>query len=499
MKTTIKNILNNIKKHNYERIIIELILFTMLFNTNNIIGVTFLLIIIFEILLSKDVKNILFIFIFLSFFDEKIKIEQLEGSISRIIILFILLKLSIQIIKNRIKPNKFQIGVIVFFTISCIVGIIEKNINMEVFITIFNIFLFICFSMTLNLKNNEEIEKFIEKLCYTILIAVFCASIYGLVTANFLKDVRGDSVAYRFNGTYEPNFMCMYLNLAILALFTIKNKVNKILYYILSAILINFEILTVSIAGIGALVISIIVYFILYKKEWKELLKNLLIIFLISIIIFLGIKIITIERIIEYINFKNKNNLETTYEITNGDLNIENNVSNIENNVSNIENLYGNINNESQVNNQIIYNDETGIHARIRRIINQLENGKIDDLTSGRTALVRTFFKASFNRPILEVLFGNNPINKKVYCDFFDRECFSHNSYMDCLYNFGIVGFGIIIGFLLYRTTKNVYVNTNITNCKYSKNIKVIRIMLLMCAVALTLYTKRMFLVLFLI
>ena len=188
----------------------------------------------------------------------------------------------------------------------------------------------------------------------------------------------------------------------------------------------------------------------------------------------------------EHVNSNNQNNSEVINEVENSQP-IEENLNNIGNTKSQVDD------------DDLIYLEESGIHARIRRIINQLENGKIDDLTSGRTALVRTFFKASFNRPILEILFGNNPINKKVYCDFFDRECFSHNSYMDCLYNFGIVGFGVIIGFLLYRTIKNIYVNTNITDCKYSKNIKIIRIMLLMCAVALTLYTKRMFLILFLI
>lgn len=486
MITTIKNILNNIKIHNFERIIIELILLTMLFNTNIIVGVVFLLIIIFEILLSKDKKNMLFIFIFLSFFDEKIQIKQLGGSVSRIIMLFILLKLAIQIIKNKIKPNKFHIGVIIFFTISFIVGVIEKNINMEVFVTIFNIFLFICFSITLNLENNEEIEDFIEKLCYTIVIAVLCASIYGLITISFFKDVRGDTISYRFKGTYEPNFMCMYLNLAILALFTIKEKVNKILYYILSALFINFAILTVSMTGLGVLLVSIIIYFMFYIKEWKKLLKELGIIFLISIIMFFGIKIVKIESLMEHVNSNNQNNSEVINEVENSQP-IEENLNNIGNTKSQVDD------------DDLIYLEESGIHARIRRIINQLENGKIDDLTSGRTALVRTFFKASFNRQILEILFGNNPINKKVYCDFFDRECFSHNSYMDCLYNFGIVGFGVIIGFLLYRTIKNIYVNTNITDCKYSKNIKIIRIMLLMCAVALTLYTKRMFLILFLI
>ena len=120
-------------------------------------------------------------------------------------------------------------------------------------------------------------------------------------------------------------------------------------------------------------------------------------------------------------------------------------------------------------------------------------------MTSGRTALIRTFIKASFKRPLINILFGNGITDKKIYTKFFGRKCLAHNSYADFLYNFGIVGFLLVIKYIFSKTIKNTFLSTNIINTMYCKNIKVIRILLLIYAFTLSFYTKRMFLIFFLI
>ena len=96
-------------------------------------------------------------------------------------------------------------------------------------------------------------------------------------------------------------------------------------------------------------------------------------------------------------------------------------------------------------------------------------------------------------------MFGNNLLNKKVYSSFFNRECYSHNSFVDFLYNFGLVGFIIIIWYVFDVTTKSKFLGEKIIKCKYVKNIKLIRIMLIIFALSLTLYPKRMILIFFLL
>ena len=112
---------------------------------------------------------------------------------------------------------------------------------------------------------------------------------------------------------------------------------------------------------------------------------------------------------------------------------------------------------------------------------------------------VLTYNGEAFDRPMLNILFGNGLTDKKVFCPFFNKDCYSHNSYLDFLYNFGIIGFVLTCGYLFYKTKNNYFLSKNIIDSKYFTNIKIIRIMLLMYALSLTLYTKRMFLIFFLL
>ena len=66
-------------------------------------------------------------------------------------------------------------------------------------------------------------------------------------------------------------------------------------------------------------------------------------------------------------------------------------------------------------------------------------------MTSGRLPIYRSFLKASFTRDLKEIVFGNGLSDEQLYCDFFGREKEAHNSYLNCLYNFGIIGFILVI------------------------------------------------------
>ena len=128
---------------------------------------------------------------------------------------------------------------------------------------------------------------------------------------------------------------------------------------------------------------------------------------------------------------------------------------------------------------------------RLKRIKELIYNGELDKITSGRLPLLKSFVKESFNRPVFSILFGNGLTIKKVFCNFFNKLCFSHNSFADFIYNFGIVGFFLILFYFFYKIKKNHFLGMDITETKYSSNIKIIRIMLLIYALSLSLYTKQ--------
>lgn len=472
----IKKIVNTLKTNQFIRILTELTLLVLLFNIHIILGGILTAIILVEIIIAKDNRNLLYIYLFLSFFDEVLIVDILHGSISRIVMVVIFIKMLIFIIKNKILPNKYQIGLISFFTISFLIGLITVGFNLEVVMIFFNIVIFACFSMVLKFENIEEVNHFIERLCLTIIVAVSNSIFYGIINNNFLREVNGENTIYRFKGTYEPNFMCLYVNLGMLSLLTVKEKFNrKIWLYLLGAIFVNAAISTVSMTGIATLGLSIFLYIIFKRKNWKEELLDLLGIGILTILIFGGIQLA--HKIIEMPHLGNASQAQNIQD----------------------DSLIGTEGNKNDLQSTNNNENRNGLEKRVEWLEKLLMDGKLDVLTSGRLPLVKTFIRASFDRPVINILLGNDARTKTLYCSFFNEEKYSHNSYVDCLYNFGIIGFFIVIGFVGRRTIKNIYLGQYLTDSKYIQNIKLIRIMLLIYALALSLYTKRMFLVFFLL
>lgn len=496
----INELLGIIKKDRYKRIMAELILGTLLFNVNFIIGAIFLLIIVAEILSASN-EDCLFTFIFLSFFDEVLQIKQLGGSISRIVMAVIFVKLLINIIVNKYKPNKYQIGILIFFFISLIVSIINlKRINTEVIMILSNIIIFVLFSMAIKLKTKDETEQFIRKLLLTIVLAVLNSTIYGIINNNVIKEIEGDKIAIRFKGTYEPNFMCMYINLAFLSIISIKDTIKpKILYYIGAAILITANVLTVSITGLITLLTSLIIYFIIQRKSFKEEIKDF------AIIIILFILCISSIRLVNSINSKIELKKQTvlkeqTQYTSNNELN---NVATMQNQTENDNKVNETLNNTQNSNEAITNTNKdavsSGLNVRLSFLTNILKNGDLDRFSSGRIPLFTLFVEASFNRPIFNILLGNDPTTKMLFSKYFYKAKYSHNSYVDILYNFGVIGFLAMMIYIFNITKNNIFLGSNINENKYKNAIKLIRIMLLIYSITLSLYTKRMVLVFFLL
>lgn len=506
MKRT-RNLIKKIQDNSYIRILIELVLGTLLFNVSSIIGLLFVITLVVEIITTKT-ENMLCIYLFLSFFDEVLQNEYLGGSISRIIMVVIAIKLVVIILKNKIKPNNQEIGIVVFFIFSFVVGIITyKSINIEVLIALFNIFIFILFSMSIKLKTKEEVEHFIEKLLFTIVVAVLNSILYGLINNLFMKEIDGENIVYRFNGTYEPNFMSMYINLGIVSIMSLKNKTdNRKVIYLLCSILVIANILTVSMTGLAVLIAIIFLHIIINRKNFKKEIKDIVIIVIITITLFSIIKV-TQYLIKTYEQVKIEES--QTNIITEHNMVPEQNITPEQEIISdqdvipkqNIEESSEEPENKGMLTKEYEESIEKSdnLIKRIEFLEETLSKGDFARLTSGRIPLIITFVDASFDRPLGNILFGNDATTKKLFSNYFYAEKYSHNSYIDILYNFGIIGFIIVSTYIFKITHKNMYLKTHLDSTRYKETIKLIRIMLLIYAFALSLYTKRMFLIFFLL
>ncbi len=464
----VKDIISLIKTNNYIRILIELILGIGLFNVNNVFAIIFMILISAEVIFAS-IEDTLLIYLFLSFFDEVLILDILKGSISRIVMVIIIIKSLIFIIKNKVKPNKYHIGISIFFIISFIVGIITyKTLSLEVVITMANIFVFLMLSMSIKIKDTEEMNAFIKKILLTIVFATLGSILYGVCTNNFYPEYEGEKISYRFKGTYEPNFMSMFINLGIISLLFLKEDIKYKWFVILSfAIMFNAIIATVSMTGLIATAMILILYVIMQRKKIRYEIKDRAIIALITILMLGVIKVIPNTNFQNNTNNSNKGN-NITVEINNKDDDSDE-------------------------------NSGDGLINRLRFLKQKVIEGDWDRISSGRLPLIREFISGSFNRPIGNVLFGNDMTVKELYTRYLGGAECSHCSYIDFLYNFGIIGLLAIGGYIFIITKKNIFLGRDIGNTKYKNTIKFIRVLLLIYGATLSLYTKRMILIFFLL
>lgn len=313
-------------------------------------------------------------------------------------------------------------------------GMITFGINKNYIIIGMNILTLLLFANKFLGYNAEEKKEVLDKVKITIVVAVLISGAWGIANNAFVEDIRGSSSFTRFKGSYEPNFMALYVNLAIISLYYIKERFlnKKVLYYAILTILLIMLIMTSSITGFITLGILIIGYLIKNKKyKWIITLSAIAIIVLVAILL--------------------KINLNPDFE-----------------------NM-----------------------GRIEMLIYKLQSGQIDSLSSGRLTIAKDFAQESFDRPILNILFGNGPDTKMIYSEYFDQNKYSHNTYVDFIYNFGVIG-TIIIGIYIFNNFKhNKMLGIKCEDINNVEYINVLKVALLITAITLPLSSEAIFLLFF--
>ena len=454
--------------------------------------------------ISSVEENLIILFV-ASIFDEVLVLDLIGGSIARVLILICLMKLVLYFVKHKkIDIIKSDIMIIAFFIISMLLGIFNGFFGADVIMFEINIVLIVMYRIYFRTSKAESVKLY-KSLAWAVVISGFVGVVYGVTHFNFLIENGPSYTIYRFNGIYEPNFMSAYLNIALVILFSNFIGVNKRLRRVLITLFTVMICMTVSMSGIGIMTAIYLIYiFSLRKDIWKRIM-NTVVVLLICVICFGGFN----YGIGLYNNY-----LERQYavseEVVENDV-IEESQEVIpevvpeeildepmeENEEDSSESEIVEKDSESDTELEIIEVDDNPFGKRVESIINLLEEGDIDTVTSGRTSLIRDFYHACIDRNIFAQLFGNGPIPKKVYSTFFWADKYSHNSYVDMLYNFGVIGTVIMLLFIFKRALKGDFMST--MNADIRREMKCIRILCLFYGIVLSIYSRRMFIILFLI
>lgn len=442
----VTNYLKEIMQNARNTVVVKILLLSLpllIITTENVF--LDLILIAYTLIISYKLRldELFLLYIYMFFFEEVTVVNILGGSLSRIIMVILLIKLSITFFKNRMKLDYKAIFILIFFILSCIVGIIARGLDFGDISIVINIAVIILYRAHLNRK--KDIKSFAINLKEIILYAVFVSIIYGLIHMQFLQEITANLVTLRFRGTYEPNFMAFFLNIGLVVLMFDREKYfNKNEKIFFGVIFLTALWMTKSMTGYIVFVF-IFIYFLFSVKQFS--LKKFIIARKKILIIFTLIGTLLLGGSVYY--------LETL----------------------------SNTSDEVQTDNRFLFLYET------------LKKGDLDTFSSGRISIIESFASESINRPMIEVFLGNGPSSKPTFVKFFEKDKFAHNSYIDFLYSFGILG-GLICIIYICKTIYNKKM-FNKELAKYDAFI-VMRYVCLIFALTLSLYSKRLVLLLFL-
>ena|GEM_PF-6415363 len=167
----------------------------------------------------------------------------------RILVLFLTKKLDIHIPVNRAA---FLVIVGGYSFLSFFLS----GRDLDALIGLVYLILFIYVIDFISRRNPEVFATFF------VVYAVYCvlSGIYGLVHASGMISTFGGENIARFSGTLEPNFMGMYINFAVIAMFFIKFK-KWMVKLLIIGLLYGFMLTTVSMTAFivnGAIVLLIL-------------------------------------------------------------------------------------------------------------------------------------------------------------------------------------------------------------------------------------------------
>lgn len=397
-------------------------------------------------------EKLLQVYIYMYFFENVSNISFVNGTLMRILLAVAMFKLILEILKKKPKINKTNIVIFLFMIFFYVTSIVRYNSILDTTAVFFKIMLILLFKIVLGEYSEERKDEFVRKILDTIIMGVLMSVVYGFITNNYYNEERNEFITRRFNGTKDPNFLAFYINLAM-AVLLVKPKeelISKKNIIIMSVLIIALA-LTKSVTGIIINIISII-FIILIKNK---------------------------EKIRCYIK---KNKLKTIFSIT------------ILICIIGVI-LYGIIAKNSSKTHINENGTEIGDN-RVAEIIIALKNKDIDRATSRKTLMWKIYVTDFIeNTNIYEKLFGRGINIVTLYNDYFSQETSAHCTYIDIINSYGIVGGMIIYAYIFIKTKNNIILERK----SKVKEIKMLRILMLIYAVELSIYTHKLFLIVFLL
>ncbi|MCL2810625.1 MAG: hypothetical protein FWD25_01900 [Clostridia bacterium] len=460
-------------------------------------------------------------YVFLFLFDNMLPFPALGGSLARVLQAGIALRAALLLIKARAKPDRFMLFAALFTAVACAISFIIKGLVGDSLS--FAINMLVLLALRAALRTDNQASGLFQRLTRVYVASAVTAVVFGVVYNRFF--VVGAAMVIRFLGTHEPNFMAMFLNVAvILWLMLPRPNVRPAFLWPLDAVtlgvLLGGLVMTGSLTGfaIAGCMLLICGAGACRGRNLKLFALRLFCGGLVAAVVVIGGQHSTLLR---PQHERDIYNLRTSTGSADADTPIYI-----------AEETYRTLRAAGEpVEPHLLtaaqwraYREEHGIERmapRPRDVEHLLQDGfaqtlrrvpilgnrlytalgyarlyGLDVATSGRWGLITEKLRDFAAQPAWQKLLGRGPDPEITYFPMFQTFGYSHNSYLDMLTGFGAIGLGLLLWWFVRTARRGQFLGLPVEQ-ECHQALTLARIALLLHAATLTMHLNRVFLFFF--
>jgi len=472
-------------------------------------------------------------YVFLFLFDNMLPFPPLGGSLARVLQVGILLRAALAFWVERpraARPDRFTWMAALLTAVACGISFLLKGLVGDSLS--FGVNMLVLLALRAALRTSAEMPGLLRRLMRVYVASAVAAVAFGVAYNRFF--VMGDGPVIRFLGTHEPNFMAMFLNVAlVLWLMLPRPGARPVLAWLLDAAvlgtLLGGLLLTGSLTGLliaGCMLLLCAGCALLRRESGGEtrarragaLGLRLLCGAVVALAVVAGGQRSTLlrpqpERDIyalrastgvadadtpiyiaeeEYRALRAAGEAVEPHLLTSAQWRAYREARGIGPVLLSVEDA------------EPLLQD--GLAQAIRRVPalgNRLYTALgyarlygLDAATSGRWGLMVEKLRDFASRPLWQMLLGRGPDPETTYFPLFETFGYSHNSYLDLLAGFGVIGLGLLLWWFARTVRRGQFWGLPVEK-EDRGALALARVALLLHAATLSMYLNRVFLFFF--
>lgn len=196
-------------------------------------------------------------YVFFFLFDNMLPFPLLGGSLVRVLQLGILLRGGFFCLRNQLWPDRFTFWTGCLVALSSVVSVVTKGLQGDSVSFAVNMAVLLLMRMTVRESTAQlpveerasAMDHLFRRLAHTYVASALLAVCFGVAYCRFY--VLDAGAVVRFLGTHEPNFMAMFLDIALILAILLPPRAGKMLDALLLGVLLGGLFLTRSLTGLG--------------------------------------------------------------------------------------------------------------------------------------------------------------------------------------------------------------------------------------------------------